>query len=323
MNHLKSTKIPTEAWLIFFALTLIWGSSFILMKKGLESFSPLQVASLRICFAGFMLLPIAIRNLRKVSKKAILYSFLFGLTNAGIPAFLFTIAETQVDSSTAGILNGLTPIFTLVVGISFFGVAYNAFKLTGVVIGFMGAAMLVFFREGLDHAPQFQDGQFGMMLLLVLATCLYGFAANIMKRFLDQVPGPVIASIAFGSFTVPCTIYLVFSDFGQRMVSNPLALRSLGFNAILGIVGSAIAVMLQSRLLKQSSALFGSFTTYLIPFVAILWGLAANERIGIVPFISMGIILSGIYISGLTTQHFSRVAQVVQGAAAGSRKLTR
>jgi drug/metabolite transporter (DMT)-like permease len=312
---MKATKISTESWLIFFALTLIWGSAFILMKKGLESFSPWQVASLRICFAGLVLLPVGIRNIRKVSKNAVLHSFLFGLTNAGIPAFLFPLAETKVDSSTAGILNGLTPIFTLTVGISFFGVAHNAFKLAGVVIGFIGAATLIFFREGFDKVPQLHDAQVGMMLLLVFATLLYGFAANIMKRHLDSVAAPVIASIAFGSFTLPCALYLAFSDFGHRMVTNPVALTSLGYNAVLGVVGSAVAVMFQSRLLKQTNALFGSFTTYLCPFVAILWGLAVDERIGIVPFVSLGIILAGIYVSRLTPVDVGRVTKPVRAGA--------
>jgi drug/metabolite transporter (DMT)-like permease len=291
-------KIKPEAWLILFVLTLIWGSSFILMKKGLEGFSPMQVGSLRICFAGLVLLPVGVTNFRKVSRKAVYYSVLFGLLNAGVPAFLFALAQTKVSSSTAGILNGLTPIFTLTVGVLFFQVPFNTFKLIGVVIGFIGASMLVFFKDGLNHAPTLQNSQVGLTLLIVLATCMYGFAGNIMKRYLDSVPGPVIASIAYGSFAVPSAIYLAFSDFAYRISTNDIALRSLGFIAILGTFGSAIAIILLSRLLKQSNALFGSFVTYLIPFVAILWGTAVNERIGLVPFVSLGIILTGIYISG-------------------------
>ena len=291
-------KIKPEAWLILALLTLVWGSSFILMKKGLEGFSPMQVGSLRICFAGLVLLPVVIQHFRKITKRAVYYSILFGLMNAGVPAFLFALAQTKVNSSTAGILNGLTPIFTLTVGVLFFQVPFNAFKLIGVVIGFIGASMLVFFKEGFTSAPQIQDSELGLTLLIVLATCMYGFAGNIMKRYLDNVPGPVIASIAYGSFAIPSAIYLLFSDFGSRL-SQENGWESLGYLALLGIFGSAIAIILFSRLLKQSNALFGSFVTYLIPFVAILWGLAADEKIGLVPFISLGIILAGIYISGL------------------------
>jgi amino acid adenylation domain-containing protein len=299
----KALKIKPEAWVILFLLTLIWGSSFILIKKGLDGFSPMQVGSLRICFAGLLMLPVAIRHLRKISGKALFYSCLFGLLNAGLPAFLFPLAETKVDSSTAGILNGLTPIFTLIVGLSFFRVPFNIFKLIGVVVGFLGASMLILFREGFDHPTHIQDAQLVFSLLLVLATCLYGFAGNVMKRHLDNVPGPVIASFAFGSFAIPSAIYLLFSDFTQRLETIPQAPGSLAFIAILGVFGSAIAVILQSRLAKQSNALFVSFVTYLIPFVAIAWGMIDNERIGIVPFVSLGIILAAIYISRLNPAH--------------------
>jgi amino acid adenylation domain-containing protein len=293
----STQKIRPEAWLILFLLTLIWGSSFILIKKGLEGFSPMQVGSLRICFAGLVMLPVAIRHIKKVPRKALFYSVLFGLLNAGLPAFLFPIAETQVDSSTAGILNGLTPIFTLIVGLSFFGVAFNIFKLIGVVVGFLGASMLILFRDGFDGPIHVRDSQVFFSMLLVFATCLYGFAGNVMKRHLDNVQGPVIASFAFGSFAIPSAIHLAFSDFSYRLTNIEAAPGSLAFIAILGVFGSAIAVILQSRLAKLSNALFVSFVTYLIPFVAIAWGMADNERIGIIPLVSLGVILLAIYIS--------------------------
>ena len=303
-------KIKPEAWLILFVLTLIWGSSFILMKKGLDSFTPMQVGSLRILSAGLFMLPVAIKHFRKVSRETILYSILFGLLNAGIPNFLFPLAETKVNTSTAGILNGLTPIFTLIVGISFFRVSFNIFKLTGVVIGFVGAALLIFFSQGFTRIAYLQDSQLGFSFLIVLATCMYGFAGNIMKRHLDKVSGPVIASIAYCTLSVFTAMHLAFSDFAYRVISYPKALESLGYVAMLGIFCSAIGVILISRLMKQSSALFGSFVTYLIPFVAILWGIAANEKIGAVPFISLAVILIAIYISGLKPTNFRILKQL-------------
>lgn len=304
LHESKSLKIKPEALVILFLLTLIWGSSFILIKKGLEGFSPMQVGSLRICFASLVLLPVAFRHLRKVPKKAIYYSVLFGLLNTGLPAFLFPIAETKVDSATAGILNGLTPIFTLIVGIGFFGMQFNIFKLIGVIVGFFGASMIILFREGFDKPIHLQDVQMGYSLLLVLATCLYGFAGNVMKRHLDEVQGVVIASIAFGSFAIPSGIYLTLSDFTSRLDNVPASINSLVFVAILGIAGSAIAVVLSSRLLKLTNALFASFVTYLIPFVAIAWGVADNEQFGVVPFVGLVIILAAIYISRFSPASF-------------------
>jgi drug/metabolite transporter (DMT)-like permease len=290
-----------EAWFLLILLSVIWGSSFILIKKGLAGYNPFQVASLRICMAALSLLPVALYHIRKLPMAKMKYIFLFGLCNAGLPAFLFSTAQMHVNSSTAGILNSLTPIFTMIMGALLFGVQLTGKKFAGVMIGFCGACMLVFFKNGFSAPTPITDSNFFYTMLIVLATVLYGCSSNIMKNYLDDVSGQVISSFSYLIFAIPLSVYLfVFSDFTYTLTHSPNGLSSFGYISVLGIFGSAFAIVLFSRLLKISNALFGSFTTYLLPFVAILWGIAIDENIGIVPFISLGVILTGIFISNLS-----------------------
>ncbi len=290
-----------EAWFLLILLSIIWGSSFILIKKGLEVYNPFQVASLRIALAALCLLPVAVLNLTKVPVQKLKYIFLFGLCNAGLPAFCFSIAQTHVDSSTAGILNALTPIFTMILGALVFSVPLTGKKFSGVMIGFCGACLLVFFKNGFDNPTPVTDVNFGYTMLIIFATVLYGFSGNIMKNHLNDVPGAVISSFSYLIFAMPLTVYLLgFSDFFSRLQESPKGYTALGYICILGVIGSAIAIVLLSRLLKKSSALFGSFTTYLLPFVAIMWGIGIGEKIGVIPFLSLGVILTGIFISNLS-----------------------
>jgi len=297
------SKIKPEAWVLLIVLSLIWGSSFILMKKGLEAYPPMQMASLRICIAALCMLPVTIRHARKVKRGDLFYIFLFGLTNSGIPAFLFAESETVVSSSTAGILNSLTPIFTLVVGLLFFGIAFNWYGLFGVIIGFAGAFLLVFFGENHIRSVAETTNTAIYAGLILIATILYGFASNIVKKHLNMVPGHIVSGFAYSFFAVPLTIWLLFfSDFPTRVVQNPEGIHSLLFIAILAVLGSAMAIVLVVRLIQASSALFGSFVTYLIPVVSIMWGIVAGETINFVTLFSLLLILSGIIIAGQKKQ---------------------
>ncbi|MGZ5282863.1 MAG: DMT family transporter, partial [Bacteroidia bacterium] len=198
-------------------------------------------------------------------------------------------------------LNALTPIFTMIIGALMFSVPLTGKKFAGVMIGFFGACMLVFFKNGFDNPTGITDVNFGYTMLIVLATALYGFSGNIMKNHLNDVPGAVISSFSYLIFAIPLSIYLFgFSDFIYRLTETPNGLSAFGYITILGVLGSAIAITLFSRLIKKSNALFGSFTTYLLPFVAIMWGIGIGEKIGVIPFISLGVILCGIFISNLS-----------------------
>lgn len=284
-----------QSWLLLIILSIIWGSSFILIKKGLEVYSPLQVACLRIGIAGLSLLPIALMNLKKVSAKQFKYILAFGLCNAGLPAFLFAMAQTKINSSTSGILNSLTPLFTFLVGILFFKVLFTYQKLLGVIIGFVGALMLILYRDS-EITGGTEQTHIIYFLMIVFATLLYGFSANIIKHHLQDVPGKVISSFAYLSYGVPLIGVLFFTGFTET-VQQPQALESLGYIALLAVAGSAVAIIFFSKLIQMSNALFASFVTYLIPVVAILWGWFIGESVSVITFFALIIILVGVTIA--------------------------
>ena len=295
-------KFKAEAWILLLILSLIWGSSFILMKKRLEAYPPAQMASLRIIIAGLCLVPVALKNIRYLNRRKLFYIFLFGLLNAGLPAFLFALSETVVSSSTAGILNSLTPIFTFLAGVLFFRTRFNWLGLAGVIIGFSGGCLLIF--NGNQHPGNLSLGSSQALYssLILVATICYGFSGNIIKHYLQEVPGYIVSSFSYLIFGIPLLVWLLFfSDFTFRVVHNPEGIHSLLYITILAVLGSAMAIILVVRLIQVSNALFGSFVTYLIPIVSIMWGVLAGESITIITIISLLIILGGILVAGMRT----------------------
>jgi drug/metabolite transporter (DMT)-like permease len=268
------------------------------MKKGLIAYPPAQMAALRICIAGLCLLPVAIRHLKKINRKQFFYIVLFGLTNAGLPAFLFSNAETVVSSSTAGILNSLTPIFTLLIGVIAFHQKFRWMRLVGVLTGFAGACILVFGANGNQAGPSAQN-QALYAGMIVLATICYGFSSNIIKNHLQNVPGYIVSAFSYLAFAMPLSIWLLFfSDFPKRVAAHPSGISSLLYITILAVLGSAFAIILVVRLIQVSNALFGSFVTYLIPFVSIMWGILDHETVNSLSFISLILIFAGIIAAG-------------------------
>jgi drug/metabolite transporter (DMT)-like permease len=191
-------------WLVFALLSLVWGSSFVLMKEGLRSFSPYQVASLRMLFAGLVLLPFAIKALPQIPRDKMGFVILSGVVGNFIPAYLFCIAETQIDSALAGILNSLTPLFTILVGISFFKVQTNVTKMIGVVIGFIGLCFL--FAAGKNMSLH----NMGYAGLVLIATLFYGINVNMVGRYLQHIGALNIASVAFAFLILPSASHFVF-----------------------------------------------------------------------------------------------------------------
>ncbi len=286
-----------EAVFLMIILAVIWGSSFILMKKGMLTYSPDQVASMRILFAAIVFIPYMIKSVKSIPWDKFKYIIIFGLLEVGIPPFLYTYAQMHVDSSSAGILNSLVPIFTLISGIIIFKLRYNILTTIGVLIGLIGALLITYFKIGSAGTTMDLTNSWG--LLIVLATLLYGIGGNIMKEKLDNIPGPIITGVAFISLAIPAGIYLFTTNFISIPVNNSHNLHSLIAIILLAVFGSAMAMVVFSRLIKQSNALFASFVTWLIPFVSLLWGWVDGENISYLHFSSMAFIFLGIYISGL------------------------
>jgi drug/metabolite transporter (DMT)-like permease len=278
-------------WLVFALLSLVWGSSFVLIKEGLRSFSPYQVASLRMLFAGLVLVPFAIKALPQIPKEKMGLVLISGVAGNFIPAFLFCIAETQIDSSLAGILNSLTPLFTILVGISFFKVQTNITKIIGVIIGFIGLCFL--FAAGKDMSMR----NMSYAGLVLMATLFYGINVNMVGRYLQNIGALNIASVAFSFLVLPSAAILFFTGYFNNNFTNDLVIQSTLASAVLGIVGTSLASILFYYLIKRAGVIFGSLVTYGIPIVAVCWGMLYGEKITPIQYVWMGVILIGVFIA--------------------------
>ena len=278
-------------WTIFILLSFVWGSSFILMKIGMNRLTPYQVASVRMVSAGIVLLPIAIRRFREIPKKQLGYIILSGLLGSFFPAYLFCIAETKIDSALAGILNALTPICVIIVGLLFFQNRSTRNQVIGVLIGFVGLCLLFITKGKIDLT------YISYAVLVVVATISYGLNVNMVNRHLHHIPSLNIAAFAFSFLLIPSLIILIFTGFFNLDLQNTQVLQSVGASALLGITGTAMATILFYILLKRAGTLFASLVTYGIPFVAILWGVLAGEMITGIQIACLLLILAGVYIS--------------------------
>lgn len=287
----QDTRPLVINWVTLILLSIIWGSSFILMKRGLESFSYLQVAALRIFIAFVFLSPILIQHIKKTSKKMMWPIFFSGLFGIMIPAFLFTKAQTVIDSSLSGILNSLVPLFTLFIGILWLKNKLKALQFSGALISFFGSYLLMSSELNLPD-----NGQLPYAGLVLLATLFYGINVNLIKKHLQEVNALSITSISFGFIGPPAGIYLLYSDLPSVFAKDENAWSNFFYIAVLAIVGSAISIIIFNQLIKKTSAIFAASCTYLIPIVAILWGFADGETLSLVQLIGVLVILSGVYL---------------------------
>lgn len=291
MKH--DSQPGTKEWLVLLLLMLVWGSSFILIKKGLESFDNLQVGALRVSISFIALLPFAISRLKKLKIKNFWLFVIAGVLGNGLPAFLFAKAQTGLDSYMAGILNSLTPLFTLIVGVLIFGRRTRAINVIGVIVGFIGATGLLSVAGEGSFIINFRHAIF-----VVFATMCYALQMNFIKSFLTNYDPITIASLAFIFIGVPSIVFLFSgTDFVYRMGNVPGSWQSLGFITILGIFGTAIAIMANFWLIKRSSALFASSVTYLMPIISIGWGILDGEPFLITYIIWIVTILAGVYMA--------------------------
>ncbi|MBS0011458.1 MAG: DMT family transporter [Bacteroidales bacterium] len=273
-------------WSILLMLSLTWGTSFILMKKGLRSFDSLQIASLRIFISYIFLLPVALANIGKFSRRNLLSLIIIGLVGNALPAFLYPFAQRRIDSSVAGMLNALTPLFTLLTGLVLYGRKARWSQVAGILLGLTGAAGLLY-RGSLSFDP--------LGLLIVLATFFYGISSN-QVTLIKNLNGVVITALAFFLVGPLAGLSLLISDFGPALETENW-LRNLGFIAILSVFGSGIAVVLFNILILRTSPVYAVSVTYLAPVISTMWGFADGENVTVFMLISIICILAGVYLS--------------------------
>ncbi len=296
------TKTKTEAanpdtapdwksWAVLLALSLIWGSSYILIKKGLEVYSSNQLATMRLSISALAFLPILIYRFRRVDWSRWKPLLVVGLTGTAIPAFMFAIAQMHISSSVAGVLNSLTPLFTLLLGILLFGSSTRWAKVLGVMVGLGGAAMLILFGKeaGAQGNPWFG-------LLVIVGTICYATSSNVVGTYLRDMSAVTISSAAFVMVGLPAMGILFSTDFVDVLGHKEGAWLALGYVAILALVGTVLASIIFFKLVQWTTPVFASMISYLVPVVAVSWGAFDGEPITMIHLLGMGLILSGVYL---------------------------
>ncbi|NMR33488.1 DMT family transporter [Chryseobacterium aquaticum] len=278
-----------EKWVLLILLSLIWGSSFILIKKSLDHFSPYQVGALRVLIAGIILMPIAISKYKLFPKRHLKWLILAAFTGNFIPMFLFPIAETEISSSIAGIINSMMPIFVIIVGTLFWKFETTKRQMTGIFISFTGVCMLAF--GGGD------DAKFKIfpILLLLSATLCYAISTTTVKSKLMEVSSTVLSAFVFSFILfLPSLVALVSTGFVSNFTFSKENMIGLMFVSLLSIFGTGLAMMMNYRLLKVSTPLFASTVTLLMPIVAIIWGILDGEKLTILQFVGASVIIAGL-----------------------------
>ncbi|OEK05841.1 DMT family transporter [Roseivirga misakiensis] len=288
---MKNTRVL--AWTILIILALVWGSSFILIKRGLAVYNAGEVGALRILAACIFLLPLSVPKLRKLSKRHIKLLFGIGLLGSFIPAFLFALGQTQLDSGVTGVMNGLTPIFVLIVGAVFFKQKFQKTMYLGIFLAFLGTAILLTAgsNAGLSSFNIYA-------VFIVLATMCYGLNLNFIKYYLADLNAVVITGVSILLVGPLAAAYLFFgTDFTTKLSTTPGAWDALGYISLLGVMSTSIALILFNRLVQITTPIFTSMVTYLIPIVAIAWGLLDGETLTSGQIGGMGAILLGVFIT--------------------------
>ena len=280
-----------KKWLYLGLLALVWGSSFILMKKSLLGVSPIQLGALRMIFTSVFLVLIAPRTFRRIKKyhwKYILYTALAGTF---FPVFLFAYAMLNIDSSIVSILNSFTPFNTLIIGAMFFGFAFRRIQLLGIIIGLIGTLILIV--KGAEMNP---NQNYFFAILVVVASVGYALNGNIVKKHLSDLDALSITTGNFILLFLPALVVLISTGFFTSFEGLQVEWNALGYIGILSVFGTGIAKTMYNELVHISSPVFSSSVTYLIPIVAVFWGAFDGERLSALQVFAGAIILLGVYL---------------------------
>ncbi len=283
---------PIHSWALLFGLSIIWGSSFILIKKSLEVYSPMQVGALRITISALCFVPVLLARWSKIQWDKWKYYLIVSLTGSGIPAFLYPTAQTQIESAVAGILNALTPLFTLILGVVVFRKEFRKNYLVGILVGFVGVLFL--------SLKDLQiNGLSGVVfyLLIILATLCYATSVNTVDSFLKKVDSITLSASTFVLLGPFGLAYLASSDVVERFSQHDPGHLAFIYVFILAFFGTFLSTMVFFYVVHKTNAIFGSLVAYLIPIVALFWGYYFGEVIGLIELVGMICILVGIYVS--------------------------
>ncbi|MFZ1320385.1 MAG: DMT family transporter [Ignavibacteria bacterium] len=279
------------AWTLLIILSVIWGSSYILIKKGLLIYSPMQVGTMRITFAFLVLLPVAVLKIFRLPGRKLFVLLMVGIVGNIFPYILFAFSQTVLPSSVTGILNALTPIFTMLIAVFIFKYNIRNMQIIGMLLGFLGVMGLAF----VDESGVF--GSFNIyVLLVVIATLCYAISLNLIKVYLSDINSVIVTAVSLFTVGPVCLVYLLSTDLIHVFNTMQGSGLAMFYIAILGIIGTALAMILYTKLIQITDAIFATTVTYLLPIVSIIWGLLDGEVLYHIHFGIMIVILIGVYL---------------------------
>ncbi|PWH83652.1 permease [Algibacter marinivivus] len=280
-------------WFYLFVLSLIWGSSFILIKKALLGLTPYQLGALRVVITGLFLFAMGFKTIKTIKSTDWKWLIISGVLGSFIPSFFFAIAETEIDSAVVSVLNSLVPLNAILLGFAVFKIASTKRQIVGVIIGFVGTAMLIL--KGADLNP---NQNYWYAVFVILSTLMYATNVNIIKKYLQHVKPLTIATGNFVGIFIPAIIVLLFTDFfSEETFSKPDFKMAMVYITILSFFGTALAKILFNKLVHISTPVFASSVTYLMPIVALMWGFLDGETFSWLQGVASIIILLGVYLS--------------------------
>ena len=286
-------KNPNIKWIYLLILSVIWGSSFILIKKSLLGLTAYQLGALRTIISGVILLAFGYNTLKTIPKSKWKWLLISGLLGSFIPAFFFAIAETEIDSAVASILNSLVPLNTILLGFAVFKIASTKRQVFGVMIGFVGTAILILKGAELNPNQNYLYAGF-----VIASTLMYATNVNIIKRYLQDVKPLAIAAGNYVFIVIPALVVLLFTDFfSLETFNNPELPMALLYITILSIFGTAMAKVVFFKLVQISTPVFASSVTYIMPIVALMWGVLDDEAFSFIQGLAASLILIGVYLS--------------------------
>lgn len=272
-------------------LSLIWGSSFILIKKALIGFSALQLGGLRIVFASIVLFVFGFRSLSKLSRTDWKWMIYAGLCSSFFPPFLFALAQTQLDSGITSIFNSVAPLMTTIVGIAMFGAIITKRQLVGVFIGLFGTVALIV--AGMEFNP---TQNYWYSIFVLLSALGYAFNINIIKNHLSHLNALTVTTASFGVAFVPALTLVWYSGFFSEVIDNTKMHDAFWYLLALAVVGTSLANIFFNKLIHLSNPVFAASVTYTIPLVAVVWGFWDGETINVYQLIGGAIILFGVWL---------------------------
>ena len=286
-------KNPNIKWIYLLILSVIWGSSFILIKKSLLGLTAYQLGALRTIITGAILLTVGHTKLKTIPKSKWKWLLISGILGSFIPSFFFAIAETEIDSAVASILNSLVPLNTILLGFAVFRIASTKRQILGVIVGFVGTAILILKGSELNPNQNYLYAGF-----VIASTVMYATNVNIIKRYLQDVKPLAIAAGNYVFIVIPALIILLFTDFfTSETFNNPNLPSALFYVIILSVFGTAIAKVIFNKLVQISTPVFASSVTYIMPIVALIWGVLDGEAFSFIQGLAALLILVGVYLS--------------------------